>query len=166
MIRRTLVTLTCLFLSLIAMVQFAIGCARDYSQFVKLPPLYTLNQGLSPASPGYLRYLFGVPGVLTTDCSEITNSRLQALIVTQDVGLESIMGLKPAVEAVQRIFTAVQRDNPDLYAQLQDQKSQLGSNAMLCVRAVAGLYPREFSTHSWGIAIDIAIDGRLNPVGG
>src|SRR5437667_11610516 len=107
MIRRTLVTLTCLFLSLIAMVQFAIGCAADYSQFVKLPALYTINQGLSPASPGYLRYLFGVPGVLTHDCSEVTNVKLQTLIVTQDVGLETVTGLKPAVDAVQRIFSAV-----------------------------------------------------------
>ena len=165
MIRRLLVILLCLFLSLITFVQVAIGCTTDYSQFVKLPPLYTLNQGLSPASPGYLRYLFGVPGALTTDCSEMTNPELLPLMVTQDVGLETVTGLKPAVEAVQRILAAVQRDKPDLYAQLQDQESQLDSSAMLCVRAVAGLHPRDFSTHSWGIAIDIAIDGKLNPVG-
>src|SRR5258708_33227876 len=106
---------------------------------MKLPALYTINQGLNPASPGYLRYLFGVPGVLTHDCSDVTNIKLQALIVTQDVGLETVTGLKPAVEAVQRIFAAVQRDNPDLYAQFRGQEIQLDSTAMLCVRRVAGL---------------------------
>jgi hypothetical protein len=163
---RALLVLTSIILSLTLFVQVAAGCAADYSQFVKLPPLYTINQGLSPVSPGYLRSLFGVPGALTHDCSEVTNVKLQALIVTQDVGLETVTGLKPAVEAVQRIFAAVQRDKPDLYAQLQGQETQLDSTAMLCVRAVAGLYPADFSTHSWGIAIDVAIDGKLNPIGG
>src|SRR5215831_13687154 len=150
--RRLAVILACCLLDLIAFVQVAAGSTTgatadtvDYSRLVKIPARYTLNQALSPASPGYLRYLFGVPGALTIDCSEITNAKLKTIVVTQDVGLETVTGLKPAVEAVRRIFAAVQRDKPDLYAQLQGQEMQLKTTAMLCVRSVAGLYPRDFS---------------------
>ncbi|MBD0362843.1 MAG: M15 family metallopeptidase, partial [Coleofasciculus sp. C3-bin4] len=41
--------------------------------------------------------------------------------------------------------------------------NQLGTAGMLCVRKVRG--GSDFSNHSWGTAIDIKINGRLDVVG-
>jgi hypothetical protein len=139
--------------------------AVDYSRLVNLPPRASLNQGLTFATPDYVRSLLGIPGEMSDSCLAVTNPKLQALLVTQEVGPTTVSGLKPAVEALQRIYAAVKRDKPDLYEQLAGQEIPLKDEAMLCVRRVAGLFPRNYSLHAWGIAVDVAINRTLDIVG-
>jgi len=130
----------------------------SYATQVPIRPLPVgFNQGLSSAKESAMRSLLGVPGNLTKDCSPVTNSKLKALLVTKDVGPFKVTGLKPAVGVLERIFSKVQANEPDLY-------SQLGTAGMLCCRAVRGSTTK-FSNHSWGTAIDIKISGVLDSVG-
>jgi hypothetical protein len=72
------------------------------------------------------------------------------------VGPFTVTGYRPAVEALGRIFAAVEQEKPELYSQLE-------TAGMLCVRQVRG--GSGFSNHSWGTAIDIRINGQLDEVG-
>jgi hypothetical protein len=130
--------------------------ATDYSKLEPKPLASSINNGITSPSPSYMKGVLGVPGALTTDCSAVTNSTLRQKIVTKNVGPFSVTGLKPAVEAVERVFAAVKRDKPALY-------SQLGTAGMLCVRKVRG--GSDFSNHSWGTAIDIKINAKLDAPG-
>jgi hypothetical protein len=128
----------------------------DYSQLVDIPPPSELNPGLASPSASYMESVLGVPGELTEDCSEVTNPELQQQIVTQNVGPFTVTGYRPAVEALGRIFAAVEQEKPELYSQLE-------TAGMLCVRQIRG--GSGFSNHSWGTAIDIKINGQLDKVG-
>ena len=99
----------------------------------------------------------GTPGALTQDCSAITNAHLKTLMVTRNVGPFSVTGLKPAVEALARVFTAIKAQKPALYAALT-------TAGMTCCCAVRGS-TTNFSNHSWGTAIDMGIHGVIVPLG-
>lgn len=116
-----------------------------------------INAGLTAASQSAMIAALGTPGSLTQDCSAITNKTLAKLIVTQNVGPFKAEGLKPAVEALTRVFAAIKAAKPDLYAVLT-------TAGMTCCRAVRGS-TTNFSNHSWGSAIDISIQGKLTPLG-
>ena len=130
--------------------------ATDYTTLEPKPSASSINNGITSPSPSYMKGVLGVPGALTTNCSPVTDSTLKQKIVTKNVGPFSVTGLKPAVEAVERVFAAVKRDKPTLY-------SQLGTAGMLCVRKVRG--GSDFSNHSWGTAIDIKISRKTDAVG-
>ena len=95
----------------------------------------------------------GKPGDLTSDCSDITNATILAMIQTRDVGPFRATGLSPALDDLVAIFASVKANKPDLYA-------ILGTEGMLCCRAVRGS-TTNFSNHSWGTAIDMTIGGIL-----
>lgn len=133
--------------------------AIDYSTLEAKPAASSINTGLTSPSPAYMESVLGKPTATPTqDCSSVTNANLKKLLVTDTVGPFKVTGLKPAVEALKRIFVAVKRDNPELY-------SQLGTAGMLCARAVRGSSPPVFSNHSWGSAVDITINGKLDARG-
>jgi hypothetical protein len=127
----------------------------DYKQTVPIPA--GINSGLSAVGNADMIAAFGAPGAKTTDCSAITNAALAKLTVTASVGPFNVTGLKPVVDAVARVFAAVQSAKPDLYA-------LLGTEGMSCVRLVRGS-TTNFSNHSWGTAIDLKIGGVLTPRG-
>jgi hypothetical protein len=116
-----------------------------------------INAGLTAASQSAMIAALGTPGALTQDCSPITNKTLAKLIVTENVGPFKATGLKPAVEALTRVFAAIKAAKPDLYAVLT-------TAGMTCCRAVRGS-TTNFSNHSWGTAIDMSIHGKLTPLG-
>ncbi|MHC5827253.1 MAG: M15 family metallopeptidase, partial [Nostoc sp.] len=103
-----------------------------------------------------MKQVLGIPGDLTENCSTVQDSRLKKLMVAQDVGPFKITGFKPAVSVLKQIFAQVKQENPQLY-------SQLGTAGMLCVRKVRG--GSNFSNHSWGTAIDIKINQKLDQTG-
>jgi hypothetical protein len=72
---------------------------------------------------------------------------LKKFLVTRDVGPFNVTGLIPAVDSLERIFTKIQQDDPDLY-------NQIKTAGMLCCRLIRGA-KRSFSIHSWGGAIDL-----------
>jgi Mannosyl-glycoprotein endo-beta-N-acetylglucosaminidase/D-alanyl-D-alanine carboxypeptidase len=100
--------------------------------------------------------IFGRPGALSRDCSNITNAALRRLMDTQDVGPFRVTGLTLLLGQLSEIFDQVRQQNPDLY-------NQAGTEGMVCCRAVRGS-ATNYSNHSWGSAVDIFF-GRSDEVG-
>lgn len=132
----------------------------DYSKEVRLPDADSMNGGLSYPSAAFMIDLFHGPPRqrLTDDCAAPTNKHiLRHLVYGYDVGPFNVSGLKPACESLKRIFTEVQKDKPDLYAQIT-------TAGMLCCRAIRGTKNTP-SNHSFGAAIDFKINKRLDDRG-
>jgi hypothetical protein len=142
------------FLLLVILVRPA--AAIDYSMSSPKPDRNSINSDLTSPTSDYMKSTLGVPGQLTTDCSPVTNSNLRKLIVTESVGSFKVTGLKPAVSVIRQIFEKVKTEKPELY-------KQLGTAGMLCVRKVRG--GSNFSNHSWGTAVDIRVNGKLDVFG-
>ncbi len=129
-----------------------------YAQVVEIADRRNVNKGLKVATPGYLEEKLGRPReVLSDTCQPMTNERLLARLVTADVGPIRVQMLAPAVDSLRRVFENVRRADPDLYARIATAGS-------LCVRAIRGTRNRT-STHSFGLAVDLNIDGRLDTLG-
>lgn len=126
---------------------------EDFSNLVRIPD--RINPNVSFARQSTMLDLFGSPGERTRDCSPVTNARVKALLVTEDVGPFRLRGMRPAVEAIRRVFDRVQVERPALYDQLE-------TAGMLCCRRVRN--GRNFSNHSWGTAVDLKINGKLDTV--
>ena len=76
---------------------------------------------------------------------------------TKDVGPFSATGHYKFLEVLERAFRVLKRDNPDLH-------DRLGSAGCLCIRWVRGS-KSVVSNHSFGLAIDLTIDGFLDTRG-
>jgi D-alanyl-D-alanine carboxypeptidase len=90
-----------------------------------------------------------------TDCRSISNPKLKALVETRQVGTIKATMLKPALDSLERIVNKLKEDEPDIYA-------KLGTAGALCVRFIRGSNS-SVSNHSWGTAIDITLEGELDP---
>jgi D-alanyl-D-alanine carboxypeptidase len=90
-----------------------------------------------------------------TDCRSISNPRLKALVETRQIGTIKATMLKPALDSLERIVNRLKEDEPDIYA-------KLGTAGALCVRFIRGSNS-SVSNHSWGTAIDITLQGELDP---
>ncbi|WP_319422728.1 M15 family metallopeptidase [Pleurocapsa sp. FMAR1] len=123
----------------------------DYTELVPIPPDSEINQGLTSPLPEVMYDLIGDPG--NAETGEVS-PELEELLVTRNVGPFEVSGLTPAVDALERIFTQVKEDNPELY-------EQLGYSGMYNLRRInsvdTGPIPGTISNHSWGTAIDINI---------
>jgi len=126
------------------------------------PERSTINVGLRTASTAELTALLGNPREsYTGDCQPISNAALRARIKTESVGPFRATGHETALQALREIFAAVKQEVPELHA-------ILGSAGMECARLVrlpGGKLGETPSKHSWGLAIDIKLDGKLDPQG-
>jgi len=126
-----------------------------YAQVVLIADRRNVNRGLVVASSSYLAEKLGRPReVLTDKCEAMTNQTLAAKLVLEDVGPIRVRMLAPAVESLRRVFDTVKRADPDLYA-------RINSSGSLCVRRIRGT-TNSMSTHSFGLAVDLNIDGILD----
>lgn len=126
-----------------------------YAQVVLIADRRNVNRGLVVSSPNYLEEKLGRPrGVLSDKCEAMTNEALAAKLVLEDVGPIRVRMLAPAVESLRRVFDNVRRADPDLYA-------RINTSGSLCVRRIRGTTNR-LSTHSYGMALDLNIDGHLD----
>lgn len=98
---------------------------------------------------GHPRKSYGV------DCQGVTNPKIKALMETRSIGPIRVTMVKPALDSLERIYARLQKDEPDLAA-------KLGTAGALCVRLIRGSR-RSVSNHSWGTAIDVKIEGQLDP---
>ncbi len=131
----------------------AIGDA--YAQVVLIANRRSVNKTNSVASPSFLEGFLGRPReILSDDCEPMTNPRLKELLIVEQVGPIKVTMLRPALDSMKRVFEKVQTTDPDLYARI----STAGS---LCVRRIRGTTDRT-STHSFGLAVDLNIDGKLD----
>lgn len=130
----------------------------SYAQVVLVASRRELNQGLTVSSPSYLTTTFGPPrDTLGDNCDAMTNPRLKALLVTQRVGPIEVAMLQPALDSLQRVLTNIQTVDPDLYA-------RINTAGALCVRRIRGS-ANAVSTHAFGLAVDLNIDGALDTLG-
>lgn len=130
----------------------------SYDQVVLVADRRNLNQGLTVPTPSFLIDTLGKPReTLSDDCEGLENVRLKALLTTRQVGPIEVTMLEPALESLARIFETIQSVDPDLYA-------RVNTAGALCVRRIRGSVS-SVSTHSFGLAVDINIDGVLDTLG-
>jgi hypothetical protein len=130
----------------------------SYAQVVLIANRRKVNEGLTIAGPSYLSRVFGPPREnLSNRCEEMTNPRLKTKLVLEDVGPIRVRLLKPAAESLRRVFEEIRVTDPDLYERIDTAGS-------LCVRQIRGTRGRA-STHAFGLAVDLNIDGVLDTLG-
>ena len=91
------------------------------------------------------------------ECREVQNRALAARMKTEDVGPFRVTGLDLAVDSLREIMNHIAAEQPKVH-------SALSSAGMLCCRFVRGS-STAISNHSWGTAIDLKIDGKLDKRG-
>lgn len=129
-----------------------------YAQVVLIANRREVNKGLSVASPSFLEAALGRPrNVLSDRCETMANEKLASLLVSEKVGPIRVHMLQPAVDSLKRVFENVRNTDPDLYARINTAGS-------LCVRQIRGSTGRT-STHSFGLSVDLNIDGHLDTLG-
>jgi len=129
--------------------------STSYTTLVPRPDRTTLNRGLTSPANRVLLAKFGAPREnYSQNDQPITNAKLAAMMSTESVGPFRVTGLRPAVASLREVMLDVQRAIPDLY-------SSLSSAGMKVVRNVRGS-STSISNHSWGTAIDLKINGKLD----
>lgn len=130
----------------------------SYAQVVLIAGRRDINTGLTVPSPSFLLEMFGPPReVLSDDCEPMTNPKLVEMLVTEDVGPIRVNMLRPAIESIRNVFEKVRATDQDLY----DRISTAGA---LCVRRIRGSQS-SVSSHAFGLALDLNIDGVLDTLG-
>lgn len=138
--------------------------AAGLSAYARRVPVPTeANQrNVRPARQSTMLNAFGIPyksklATLPVTCVSPNAPSLNGRLKTRNVGPFTVTGLDKAVASLTDIFTAVQADEPELYARVK-------TAGMLCCRAVRGS-TTNWSNHSWGTAVDILIDDMLDALG-
>ncbi|MBJ6372552.1 M15 family metallopeptidase [Sedimentitalea arenosa] len=126
-----------------------------YAQVVLIANRRNVNRGLEVAGPRFLEERLGRPrDALSDDCQPMTNPELSNKLVLQDVGPIRVNMLQPAADSLRRVFETVRSADPDLY-------DRINTSGSLCVRRIRGTVA-SLSTHSYGLAVDLNIDGHLD----
>lgn len=117
-----------------------------------------VNGALQPARNATMLAAMGSPrGSYGNNCEEPTNPAFRALVDTQDFGPFRATGVRPALAALQAIMADIAAEKPAVHR-------ALGTAGMLCCRLVRGS-ATAISNHSWGCAIDLTLEGALDPRG-
>ncbi len=113
------------------------------------------NKGISQPNNRVMKELLGNPREsYGTNCQSVTNPHLKSLLQTADIANFRVTMIKPAIESLQRITARLKESDPDIY-------EKLGTAGALCVRLIRGSRS-SVSNHSWGTAIDIKLEGKLD----
>jgi hypothetical protein len=132
--------------------------ADSYAEIVQVADRRNLNIGLTVPTPRFLVEQLGMPRQdLSQDCQPITNPGLAALVETRTVGPITVQMLSPALDSLERIFALIEASDADLYA-------RMATAGALCVRYIRGS-STSVSTHSFGLAVDLNIDGVTDTLG-
>ncbi len=114
------------------------------------------NKGVTQPGNRIMLEVLGHPREsYSTDCQPVTNPRIKALLETRQIGPVRVTMLRPALDSLERIYDRLKEDEPDL-------AEKLGTAGALCARLIRGS-TRSVSNHSWGTAIDLKIEGKLDP---
>ena len=129
-----------------------------YAQVVLIANRRQVNGAINVAGPRFLEEFLGRPREnLSDNCDPMTNPKLRDMLKTESVGPIRVSMLQPAMDSLRRVFENVKNTDPDLYARITTAGS-------LCVRQIRGTRGRT-STHSFGLAVDLNIDGKLDTLG-
>lgn len=130
--------------------------AIQYTHLIRKPAPESINSGLSPMSTRRLIEIFGHPRKAkdyTDRCQLPNNKKLLKHITLQGVGPFRVTGFDLAVSSLADAFAELKQVDPKLYA-------LLGTAGMLCVRKVRG--SELLSNHSFGMAVDLTVGGKLD----
>lgn len=133
----------------------------DFTELVPLPDRSQYNVGLTSPKNAKLLELFGNPrNSYTGECQPVENKTFKQQISRRKFGKVTLEGLTVALNSLEGIFQRVRLEVPGLIP-------LLGSAGMLCCRRVklANGLGANLSNHSWGIAVDITVGGRLDERG-
>ena len=89
-------------------------------------------------------------------CTGLSNTNIQSLVLKYNVGPFCVSGLRPFVLALKEGFDSLKAADRDLW-------DEFGTAGSICCRYIGGT--TKLSGHSWGAAIDLLIDGVLDPYG-
>ena len=132
--------------------------AGNYAQVVLIANRRNVNKGINVAGSRWVEQFLGRPRENLSDkCEPMTNPKLRSMLVVDTVGPIRVSMLQPAIDSLKRVFEKVKATDPDLYARINTAGS-------LCVRQIRGTRGRT-STHSFGLAVDLNIDGKLDTLG-
>jgi hypothetical protein len=114
-----------------------------------------MNQGVSAAKQRTMLALLGNPrGSYDQTCRPVQNPVLLPLIVTDNVGPFRATGLLPAIESLKEVMAEIRQQEPVVF-------NALGTAGMQCARFVRNS-TTTISNHSWGTAIDLTLQGKLD----
>ncbi|MFQ5621855.1 MAG: M15 family metallopeptidase [Paracoccaceae bacterium] len=126
-----------------------------YAQVVLIANRRQVNRGLTVPTPQFLAEFLGRPREnLTDECQPITNPDMAAMLRLEQVGPIQVHMLEPALKSLRRVFDNVLTTDTDLYERIR-------SSGSLCVRRIRGS-DNKLSSHAFGLAIDLNIDGQLD----
>lgn len=121
----------------------------------EVPVPLNINPNLTTPSPEFLISLLGKPrGSYTQNDQPITNKHLAGLMQIGQLGPFAVKGLRPAVQNLHKVMTEIKLEQPHVYA-------KLGTAGMLCCRLQRNSFTK-ISSHSWGTAIDLKLEGKLD----
>ncbi|WP_294221600.1 M15 family metallopeptidase [uncultured Shimia sp.] len=116
------------------------------------------NLGISQPRNRIMLEILGHPrSSYTQDCAPVTQEKLRALMETRQVGPIRVTMIRPALASLERIMSKLATSEPEVH-------EALGTAGALCARLVRGS-KRSVSNHSWGTAIDLKLEGRLDGFG-
>lgn len=126
------------------------------SSYVALPDRHLMNPGLQAVSSSFMVQTLGNPREnYSQDCQPLTNPKLKRhVVVARSVGPFKVTGLDVAVESLQKVMEDIRVEQPLVY-------EALSTAGMLCCRNIRG-NSRAISNHSWGTAIDLKLNNRLD----
>jgi len=126
--------------------------------FTDLLPIPSgINEGLQSARNSMMRSLLGNPrSTYSKDCSREgpTGALGRRIVWGKNVGPFNVSGFDLAVDSLREVFAEATTVYPELV-------ESLSSAGMLCCRYVRGSHTA-ISNHSWGTAIDLKINGKLD----
>ncbi len=141
----------------------AVDPLADHDDTVEMTEEMTLarnrfNNGVTQPGNRVMLEVLGQPRAqYGTSCQSVTNPDLHALLETRQIGPIRVTMIKPALDSLERIMGRLQETEPDIYA-------SIGTAGALCVRLIRGS-SSSISNHSWGTAIDLKLEGRLDGFG-
>ncbi len=116
------------------------------------------NQGVSQPNNRVMLEVLGHPrSSYSTDCQPVTNPELRALLETRQVGPIRVTMIKPALDSLERIMAKLKETEPEIH-------DAVGTAGALCARLIRGS-TRSVSNHSWGTAIDVKLENKLDGFG-
>lgn len=114
------------------------------------------NKNITQPRNRVMMELLGPPrDSYSTDCQPVTNPRLKSLMETRQIGPIKVTMLKPALDSLERILARLKETDPDIHA-------KVGTAGAICARFIRGSNT-SVSNHSWGTAIDLTLEGQLDP---
>ena len=134
----------------------------NYLDKLAKPAATDVNIGLRVPTAAELTSLLGAPRQdYTGVCQPVSNPTLKKRIKTKRFGTFNATGFELALDSLSGILDRVDTEIPDL-------RKIIGTAGMLCARKVklpGGRLGNRPSAHSWGTAIDITLDGKLDQQG-